>query len=161
MERGIGESESQYSEAVAASVAPSRRVAAALGLACAATLAVMAFTPMGSFTRAVLAAGAVLSFVDALRVAALRRGARGVRGFRVDLTGAIRVRDGAGREREGVLRDGSFVAPWLTLVRWRPSGARFDRTFLLVPGMLEREDFRRLRVLLRWAQAQGTDPLAI
>ena len=49
------------------------------------------------------------------------------------------------------LRDGSFVAPWLTIVRWRPEGARFDRTFLVVPGMLEREDFRRLRVLLRWA----------
>jgi len=141
----------KYSEAVEVSVEPSWPVAAALALACAATLAVMAFTPMGSFTRAGLAAGVILAFADAIRVVALRRGTRGVRGFRVDLAKAIRVRDAAGREREGLLRDGSFVAPWLTLVRWRPSGARFDRTFLLVPGMLETESFRRLRVLLRWA----------
>jgi toxin CptA len=151
MEPGFGESGIKYSEAVEVSVAPSRPVAAALAIACAATLSVMAFTPMGSFTRAGLAAGVVLAFVDAIRVVALRRTARGVRAFRVDRAGTIRVRDAAGREREGVLRDGSFVAPWLTLVRWRPAGARFDRTFLLVPGMLGREDFRRLRVLLRWA----------
>jgi toxin CptA len=151
MEPGIGGSGIKYSEAVEASVVPSRPAAVALLLACAATLAVMAFTPMGSFTRAGLGAGVILAFADAIRVVALRRGSRGVSGFRVDLARSIRVRDAAGREREGVLRDGSFVAPWLTLVRWRPSGARFDRTFLLVPGMLDREDFRRLRVLLRWA----------
>jgi hypothetical protein len=151
MERGFSVGGIKYSEAVDVAVDPSWPVAAALALACAATLAVMAFTPMGSFTRAGLAAGVILAFLDAIRVVALRRGARGVRGFRVDLAKAIRVRDATGREREGLLRDGSFVAPWLTLVRWRPAGARFDRTFLLVPGMLDRETFRRLRVLLRWA----------
>ena len=151
MEHGIGVSGIKYSEAVDASVAPSPPLAAALVLACAATLAVMAFTPMGSFTRAGLAAGVVLAFVDAVRVIALRRTSRGVRGFRVDLAKTLRVRDAAGHEREGVLVDGSFVAPWLTLVRWRPAGARFDRTFLLVRGMLGPEEFRRLRVLLRWA----------
>jgi hypothetical protein len=151
MERGFGVSGIKYSEAVEASVEPSWPAAVALALACAASLAVMAFTPMGSFTRGCLAAGVVLAFADAIRVVALRRGARGVRGFRVDLAKAIRVRDATGREREGVLQDGSFVAPWLTLVRWRPAGARIHRTFLLVPGMLDREAFRRLRVLLRWA----------
>ena len=150
MEHGLGESGIKYSEAVDAVVAPSHRAAAGLVGAGFATLAVMALTPMGPFTRAALVSGVVLAFVDAIRVVALRRGARGVRSFRVDRSRAIRVRDGAGCEREGVLRDGSFVAPWLTLVRWRPAGARFDRAFLLVPGMIERETFRRLRVLLRW-----------
>jgi len=150
MELGFGVGGIKYSEAVDVPVEPSWPVAAAMAVACAATVAVMAFTPTGQFTRAGLAAGVVLAFADAIRVVALRRGARGVRGFRVDLTRAIRVRDATGREREGVLRDGSFVAPWLTLVRWRPAGARFDRTFLLVPGMLDEEAFRRLRVLLRW-----------
>jgi hypothetical protein len=56
----------------------------------------------------------------------------------------------------GELRDGSLVAPWLTIIRWRPSGARFDRTIVILPDMLERESFRRLRVLLRW-QRPGTD----
>jgi hypothetical protein len=35
-------------------------------------------------------------------------------------------------------------------VRWRPDGARFDRTFLLLPGMVDGQSLRRLRVLLRW-----------
>lgn len=151
MERGSGESGIKYSEAVAGTVAPSRGVAAALALAAGATLGLMAFVPMGSFSRAALAVGVIAASADAIRVVALRRGARGVRAFRVDRRGAVRVCDGVCREREGVLRDGSFVAPWLTLVRWRPAGARFDRTFLLVPGMLDAETFRRLRVLLRWA----------
>jgi len=44
-----------------------------------------------------------------------------------------------------------FVAPWLTIVRWRPPGARFDRTVMVLPGMLTDDCFRRLRVLLRFA----------
>ena len=52
--------------------------------------------------------------------------------------------------RPGRLRQGSFVAPWLAIVRWRPAGAWFDRTLLVAPGMLPAEDFRRLRVLLRF-----------
>lgn len=51
----------------------------------------------------------------------------------------------------GTLRDGSFVAPWLTVVRWRPLGAWRDRSLLIAPDMLGAEDFRRLRVLLRWS----------
>jgi hypothetical protein len=43
------------------------------------------------------------------------------------------------------------VAPWLTIVRWRPEGAWFDRTVPLLPGMLDEEMFRRLRVVLRFA----------
>jgi hypothetical protein len=43
------------------------------------------------------------------------------------------------------------VAPWLTIVRWRPDGARRDGTVLLLPDMAEAEALRRLRVLLRWA----------
>jgi hypothetical protein len=53
------------------------------------------------------------------------------------------------RRLSGVLRAGSFVSPWLVIVRWRPAGARFDRTVTVLPGMLGAEDFRRLRVYLR------------
>ena len=151
MERGSGNSGIKYSEAVDADVAPSWPVATALALAGVATVGVLAFTPMGPIARAGLAVGVLLAVARAIRVVALRRGPQGVRGFHVDRSKAIRVRDAAGRERMGVLRDGSFVAPWLTLVRWRPAGAWLDRTFLLVPGMLDPEAFRRLRVLLRWA----------
>lgn len=140
----------KYSEAVAAHVAPSLRAAALLAALGGASLALMTLIPMGVWMRMALGSAILLSTLDAIRVAALRLGPRGVRAFRLERSGSLRVRDAAGREREGRVREGSFVAPWLTLVRWRPEGARRDRTFLLLPGMLDDEAFRRLRVLLRW-----------
>ena len=46
--------------------------------------------------------------------------------------------------------DGSFVAPWLTIVRSRPKGAWFDRTLVVLPDMLDADAFRELRLRLRW-----------
>jgi toxin CptA len=141
----------KYSEAVEACLAPSRSAAAFLGLACAATLILIALTLSGVLARWAAAACVTLAAFDALHVDALRRGPRGVRCLRVDRSKAIEVADAAGRRRFGALRDGSFVAPWLTIVRWRPAGARFDRTFVILPDMLDAKTFRELRVLLRWA----------
>jgi hypothetical protein len=73
-----------------------------------------------------------------------------VRMLRLERGGAVRLETAHGL-RTGNVRDGSLVAPWLTIVRWRPDGARFDRTVLVLPGMVGEEDFRRLRVLLRWS----------
>jgi len=61
---------------------------------------------------------------------------------------ALQARDG--EWLRGELRDGSFVAPWLTIVRWRPEGGRMDRTVLLLPGMADAGTLRKIRVILRW-----------
>ena len=63
--------------------------------------------------------------------------------------GEVEVMDTAGRRLDGKLRTGCFVSPWLTTIRWRPRGARFDRTILVLPDMLADESFRELRVWLR------------
>lgn len=141
----------KYSDAIEACLAPSRWAAVLVGLACCATLTLIALTPVGALARAALAEGTLLASLDALRVVAFRRGLRGVRFVLIDRSKAIEVVDATGRRRAGALRDGSFVAPWLTIVRWRPEGARFDRTILVLPDMLDAESFRRMRVLLRWA----------
>lgn len=92
---------------------------------------------------------------------------RAPRRLEMDRSGAIAV-DG----RAGVLRDGSFVAHWLTIIRWRPAGAWWDRTVLVAPDRLSEGDFRRLRVLLKFGdrplgplaalsrRTSGTDPLS-
>lgn len=74
-----------------------------------------------------------------------------LRALRVDSARGCATRDAAGAWRGGTLRDGSFVAPWLTIVRWRPEGTRIDRCVLILPGMAPAEARRRIRVILRWA----------
>jgi hypothetical protein len=74
-----------------------------------------------------------------------------VTAIRLDAEGAIAIRE-AGSWHEGAVRAGSVALPWLTAIRWRPAGARFDRALLLLPSMLAPDDFRALRVLLRWSK---------
>lgn len=40
--------------------------------------------------------------------------------------------------------------PWLTVIRYRQPPAKRPATLVIAPGALPAEDFRRLRVWLRW-----------
>lgn len=44
----------------------------------------------------------------------------------------------------------SQVLPWLIVLRYRPAQARYARTLPILGDSLPPEDFRRLRVWLRW-----------
>lgn len=67
-----------------------------------------------------------------------------------DLAGTLELERADGTRESGQVLAGSFVAPFLTLVRWRPAGARLARTLLVAPDSAPAADLRRLRVLLRW-----------
>jgi len=41
----------------------------------------------------------------------------------------------------------------MTSIVWRPDGARWSRAILVVPDMLPADEFRRLRVMLRYARS--------
>jgi hypothetical protein len=103
-----------------------------------------------------LSGPAKLAVAGALGMAALhaaRRhggGAGAVRRLAVDLAGRVEVERADGRLARGRLAQGAFVAPWLTVVRWVPEGARFPRVVTIVPDAVEAGAFRRLRILLRW-----------
>jgi hypothetical protein len=105
--------------------------------------------PLGAAFKVAAIAWVGATWLSAYRAVALRAGGRGTRAFEITCD-VIAVLDGDGRWWQGRVAEGSFVAPWLTIVRWRPAGARFDRTILILPGMLSPQDFRRLRVLLRY-----------
>jgi toxin CptA len=116
-----------------------------LAAAAGTTLALVIFVPFPDEARA-------LAFAWVIALAWHAHGRLGaVSALRLDCDRAIAVRDAHGRWRVGEIRDGSFVAPWLTIVRWRPHGARFDRTLAILPDMLPGEAMRRIRVILRWA----------
>jgi hypothetical protein len=148
---GVAPAEHKYSEAVRSGLAPSRRAAAGLAAMGLATLALIAVTPGPSRLRILGATAVACGSLEAIHRVALRRGRRGVRALILRRSREIEVGLASGRWRHGAVRDGSFAAPWLTIVRWRPQGARFDRSIVILPGMLPAGEFRRLRVMLRWS----------
>ena len=122
----------------------SRAADAFLLLAAAATLAIVVLVPFPDAVRAALVAWIAVGTRAA--AAKLRR----VTGVRIACDGVIEV-----RERDAVVAGrvvpGSFVAPWLTIVNWRPYGAWRTRTLVLLPGMVGNAQLRNIRVILRWA----------
>ena len=130
--------------------ARSRIAGAFIVLGGGATLALLLAIALPPLAKCALVAWVGVAMLDSYRTVAVRSGGRGVREMGLGRARAIEIVDAAGRIRCGEVRDGSFVAPWLTVIRWRPAGARFDRTIVVLPDMLGRDAFRRLRVLLRW-----------
>ena len=67
----------------------------------------------------------------------------------------IEVQYRNGRRVEGEILEGSFVAPWLVTLGFRPKGARRwipRKVITLLPDSADRESLRRLRVRLRWGK---------
>ncbi|MGE5093690.1 MAG: protein YgfX [Betaproteobacteria bacterium] len=115
------------------------------------TAALLFLVPVGAALRTALAAFIAALALEAFDRIVRQRGRAAVRSLRVQRDGRIEVETASGEAVAGALRPGSFVAPWLVIVRWRPENRRRDRTVLLLPDMVAAGDFRRLRVLLRWA----------
>jgi len=143
---------------VRVTLSPSIGAAAAIALLALATGAVVSVLPVDRAVvgLAIVAIGAWA--IDRILVLALRRGSRAVRRFelRGDLT--IVVATGDGKVRAGRVHRDSYVGARLTTIVWRPFGRWRSRAILVLPDMLPAEDFRRLRVLLRYGRsdvAQG------
>lgn len=115
-----------------------------------ATATVVALTPLPAALRWALLALLAAASLESLERVVRLRGPRAIVRFRVQRDGAIEVETASGARLEGRLRPGSFVAPWLVIVRWRAPGAWRDSTVLVLPDMAPADDLRRLRVLLRW-----------
>ena len=135
---------------VVIAIGPSRLVAAHVMALAAVAMACALLSGLHGALAAGACGGLTVAGVVALRREALREGHGAVRLLAVDLKGRVEASGEAGRRVAGLLLPGSFVAPWLTVVRWCPEGARFARTVLVPPDAVDPDAFRRLRVLLRW-----------
>lgn len=139
---------------------PSRLAFALITLLALVTCGVIVVLP---FDNAILGFAVVVVTVwavDRLHVVALRNGPRAVRRveLRADLTLVVVKADGSASA--GRLHHDSYIGAGLSTLVWRPFGRRFARAILLLPDMLPPQDFRRLRVLMRYGRsdvAQG-DP---
>jgi len=88
-----------------------------------------------------------------LRAVAQRRHAG--RPIELALTGdrQIVVRTGSGHLRAGSVHELTYVSPSLTAIVWQPDGALRSQSVLILPDMLPAEDFRQLRVVLRYGKS--------
>lgn len=67
----------------------------------------------------------------------------------------ISVSTGDARSRDGTILDDSYVGARLAAIVWRPDGAPWyapARTILVLPDSLPVDEFRRLRVMLRYGR---------
>lgn len=140
------------------SLGPSRVAGVVTCTAALATLALVLTLPVASLLHAIACAIVLVWTWGTFHGVALRAGARGVVGVHLGADRVIVVRHGDGRVVAGHLRSATCVTASLTAIVWRPDGARRSRAILVLPDMLPADDFRRLRILLRYARsgvAQG------
>lgn len=131
---------------------PSRAAAAIIAAGCALTAALVIALPMPLSAKI----AAVPAIVATAIVGVSRCSGPGMPALlHVGADRRITVTDRGGCSRSGAVLDDSFVGARLATIVWRPDGARAwypARTLLVLPDMLGTDDFRRLRVLLRYGR---------
>ena len=134
---------------------PSRIAGAAIVIVCSATIVLIAVMSLP-----IAATVGCVAIVLSVAVASLRRcSGRGVPAFLyVGIDRRTTVTDSHGQSRSGAILDDSYVGSALTTIVWRADGDRWwrpARTMLIVADSLPRDEFRRLRVVLRYGCPPG------
>jgi hypothetical protein len=140
------------------SLAASPRAAALIVALALATCAVLALLPLDPVLLALCMVTVVVWAGDRVHVVALRRGPRATCALWLTGDHLLVVRRGSGALLAGHVRSATYVGARMTSIVWRPDGARCSRAEWILPDMLPADDFRRLRVLLRYGRsddAQG------
>ncbi len=136
-------------------VHPSRTAAVAVACATIAT-ALLAFETLD---KAVTCA-VVVSIIGAVGLRAVWRLSRSPLVLDVGADHRVSVTTRDGRTQDTTIHADTSVGAWLTAIVWVPDGARWyepARSLLIVADMLPAEDFRRLRVYLRYGRS-APDP---
>ena len=137
---------------VRARLTPSRQLALVFVFAHLATAATLLPLDIESGLRLLLNAAILASLAHSVWRHALLRGSHSSVEIEIANRGAGAVRDRNGEWHEVDILGTSYVTPWLTVlnVRLRLSGR--PRHILLVPDSIGADDFRHVRVLLKWAR---------
>ncbi len=137
-------------------LAPSRIAGAGIGILAAATIALIIALPLQPVLQMAAVAALVAWAAWSFQVDALHRGRLAVTEVRLAPDLILVACMGDGRLVAGHVRAATYVGAWVTTIVWRPDGWHFSRAILVLPDMLPAEDFRRLRVMLRYARSGET-----
>jgi hypothetical protein len=135
------------------SLGPSRSAGAAIGVSTLATLVVVLLLPIEPWQHGALCTAVLAWAWVAFERIAVRATPDAVVQLRLGPGLLIVVTRGDGRLVAGRVRPATSVSASLTSVVWRPDGALRSRSILVLPDMLPPDDFRRLRVMLRYARS--------
>ncbi len=113
--------------------------------------------PMPAVLLAALLALLLLSAMHTVYHQALRQGRRAIIALAPVDRKHIRVLLRDGRWQSGQVLDSSTVGPGLTVLNLRFEAQRRPCHLVLLGDSMEAEDFRRLRVWLRWGPQSKTD----
>ena len=131
---------------------PSRIACAFIASACAATVSLIVLLPLPLWISGV---GWIMVGVVALR-GFWQCAGHGVPALlHVGTDRRITVTGRDGRSRDGGIRDDSYVGAHLTVIVWCPDDERGwvpAKSILILPDTLPADDFRRLRVALRYGR---------
>ncbi len=131
---------------------PSRIGVAATLAGASAILSLVAALPLDPWPTAAAVLGALVATVRGARSCA-GRGVPALLHVGLDRRLTVTARDG--RSRDGSILDASYVGARLTTIVWRPDATPWyvpARAILILPDSLPSDDFRRLRVVLRYGR---------
>jgi hypothetical protein len=134
-------------------LAPSLHAGICIGVGAVATIALTIALPVEAPLKAALVAALAAWSCWSFHIDALHRGRFAVTELRLAPDLILVACMGDGRLVAGHVRAATYVGAWLTTIVWRPDGTRWSRTILILPDMLPVEDFRSLRVMLRYARS--------
>ncbi len=134
------------------SLKPSRQLAATLVAAHAAAAVLVVPLDVSFAVKAALELAIVLSGCYSVREFAMLRGSRSIIALELDRAGAVNVRSRLGDWGEARLLPTSFVSPALTILNLRLADRRLVRHVVIMRDSMAAEDFRQLRVVLRWSR---------
>ena len=131
---------------------PSRLLAAILVLAHAAAIAVVLIVELPQWIMVVAIALLIAQCAVVVRRQAFLTGANAATAIEITSDHRLNVETRSEGWCEYAVLGSSYVTPYLTVLNLRKSGTRVARHVLLLPDSLNADDFRKLRVWLRWKE---------
>ena len=131
---------------------PSRIGTAAMVAGAAAGVALVAALPLEPWLTAAAVVATLVAMARGVRICA-GRGVPLLLHVGLDRRLSVTTRDG--RSHDGTILDASYVGARLATIVWHPDATHWyvpARTILILPDSLPGDDFRRLRVVLRYGR---------
>lgn len=131
-------------------------LAVILALAHGAAIAIVLLVSIPLWVQLFAAAILAVHLVVVVRRQALLLTPHSAVAIQISSDNKLSVQTRHGEWSEYAVLGNTYVAPYLTVLNLRHIDSRASRRVTILPDSLDAEDFRKLRVWLRWNEGRGT-----